>query len=229
MRWRQETVVQIGNSPSSSRYFLTRFGPRPLCTAPSLPLPLTNRGESAPTFTIIVEFFPCKAKLADGSVRDIDRDTSVRLDVELSDIDPLELEGLEEKAVQNLVERIGESIVWGPDQEVSLQRFDNWKGEYVRIEDGEQMVEEIDQQEGWERREVIFYAEQIDLKSDSKVGYVQSKMAAQIADDEWAADKQMLPLFTEPTVLDEESGADADAEEGCHGARNLVTVDWNLV
>ncbi|KAE8821490.1 hypothetical protein D1007_00263 [Hordeum vulgare] len=54
---------------------------------------------------------------------------------------------MEEKAMQNLVEKIGESIVWGPDQEVSLLRFDNWKGCYVRIEDGEDMVAEIDQQE----------------------------------------------------------------------------------
>ncbi|KAE8783355.1 hypothetical protein D1007_43261 [Hordeum vulgare] len=54
---------------------------------------------------------------------------------------------MEEKDVKNLVERIGESIVWGPDQEVSLLRFDNLKGCYVRIEDGEDMVAEIDRQE----------------------------------------------------------------------------------
>ncbi|KAE8802786.1 hypothetical protein D1007_21434 [Hordeum vulgare] len=72
----------------------------------------------------------------------------MRLDVELADVDPQELESMKEKAVGNLVERIGESIVWGPEQEVSLQRFDNYYGEYVRIEDGESMVAEIDQQEG---------------------------------------------------------------------------------
>jgi hypothetical protein len=49
-----------------------------------------------------------------------------------------------EQAVKNFVEKIGESIVWGPEQEVSLSRFDDWKGEYVRIEDGEDMVDEID-------------------------------------------------------------------------------------
>ena len=74
-------------------------------------------------------FFPCKAKLSDGSVQDIDRDTTVRLDVEFADVDPQELESMKEKAVGNLVERIGESIVWGLEQEVSLQRFDNYNGE----------------------------------------------------------------------------------------------------
>ncbi|KAE8794787.1 hypothetical protein D1007_30323 [Hordeum vulgare] len=97
----------------------------------------------------IVEFFPCKAKLSDGSVQDIYRDTTVRLDVELADVDPQELESMKEKAVGNLVERIGESIVWGPEQEVSVQCFDNYYGEYVRIEDGESTIAEMDQQEGW--------------------------------------------------------------------------------
>jgi hypothetical protein len=49
-----------------------------------------------------------------------------------------------EQAVKNFVEKTGESIVWGTEQEVSLSRFDDWKGEYVRIEDGEDMVDEID-------------------------------------------------------------------------------------
>lgn len=77
----------------------------------------SNRGGSgsATTFAIIVEFFPCKAKLSDGSVQDIDRDTTVRLDVDFADVDPQELEIMKEKAVGNLVERIGESIVWGPE------------------------------------------------------------------------------------------------------------------
>ena len=106
--------------------------------------PLTNMGDSVPTFAITVKFFPCKAKLGDGSVQDIKRDTFVRWDVDCTDIDPQELKSMEENAVKNLVERIGESIVWGPDQEVTLLRFDNWKGCYVRIEDGEDMVAEID-------------------------------------------------------------------------------------
>jgi hypothetical protein len=105
--------------------------------------PLTNREDSAPTFAIIVEFFPCKVKLGDGSIRDIERDKTVRLDVEFSDIDRQELQSLEEKAVKNLVETIGESVFWGPNQEVSLLRLDNWKGQYVRIEYGEQMIAEL--------------------------------------------------------------------------------------
>ena len=69
----------------------------------------------------------------------------MRLDVEFADVDPQEWQRMEEKAVGNLVERIGETIVWVPAQEVTLLRFDNWKGEYIRIEDEEQLVAEIDQ------------------------------------------------------------------------------------
>lgn len=108
----------------------------------------------------------------------------MRLDVEFADVDPQELESMKEKAVGNLVERSGESIVWGPEQEVSLQRFDNYNGEYVRIEDGESMVAEIDQQEGWASKQVTFYAELIDLQTHCRVGYVPSKMVAQVEDNE---------------------------------------------
>ncbi|KAE8774196.1 hypothetical protein D1007_53468 [Hordeum vulgare] len=135
---------------------------------------------------------------------------------------------MKEKAVGNLVERIGESIVWGPKQEVSLQRFDHYYGEYVRIEDGESMVAEIDQQEGWAGKEVTFYAELIDLQTDSRVGYVPSKMATQLEDDEWVSQNNILALLTEPTVVAEDTGIDADGEEGTHGARKIV-VDWNVV
>ncbi|KAE8787652.1 hypothetical protein D1007_38351 [Hordeum vulgare] len=139
-------------------------------------------------------FFPCKAKLSDGSVQDIYRDTSVRLDVKLADVDHQELESMKEKVVGNLVERIGESIVWGPEQEVSLQRFDNYYGEYVRIEDGESMVAEIDQQEGWACKQVTFYADLIDLQTNSIVGYVSSKMAALLEDDVWVSQKNDLVI-----------------------------------
>jgi hypothetical protein len=81
---------------------------------------------------------------------------------------------LEEKVVKNLAERIGESVFWGPGQELSLLRFDNWKGEHVRIEDGEDLVSEIDRRDGWTSKNATFYAELVDLKSDSKVGYVAS-------------------------------------------------------
>ena len=117
-------------------------------------------------------------------MRYIERDTVVKLEVEFSEMDPQDLQYMEEKAVRNWVEKIGESVVWGPEQEVSLQRFDNYKGDYVRIEDGEDLVTEIDRQEGWASKHAYFYAQLVDLKSDSKVGYVVSKLAAQIADDE---------------------------------------------
>ncbi|KAE8770447.1 Auxin-induced protein 5NG4 [Hordeum vulgare] len=167
--------------------------------------------------------------LVDGSVQDIHRDTFVRWDVDCRDIDPQELQSMEEKAVQNLVERIGESIVWGPDQEVSLLRFDNWKGCYVRIEDGEDMVAQIDRQEGWTSKVATFYAELIDLKSDSKVGYVQSKMASQMADAEWVAQMQMLLPISELTVIGEERRDDDDEEDGHNGAGTIVSIDWNDV
>jgi hypothetical protein len=51
---------------------------------------------------------------------------------------------MEERAVRNVVKKLGESVIWGPKQEVSLLRFENWKGEYVKIESGEEMVDEID-------------------------------------------------------------------------------------
>ena len=63
-------------------------------------------------FKFIVEFFASKANLGGGGVRDIERDTIVRLEVEFSEIDPQELQILEEKAVKNVVEKLGESILW---------------------------------------------------------------------------------------------------------------------
>jgi hypothetical protein len=59
-----------------------------------------------------------------------------------------------------------------------------------------------------------------------KVGYVASKLAAQIADDEWASQRQIMPIVTEVTVISE---SDAAAQEGCHGATKVATVDWNAV
>ena len=135
---------------------------------------------------------------------------------------------MEEKAVGNLVEKIRESIVQGPEQEVSLLRFDDYKSEYVRIEDGESMVAVIDQQEGWASKKVTFYAELIDLQSDFRVRYVPLKMAAQMEENEQPSQNKMLAMFTEPTVVAEHTGDDADTEEGSHGARKIV-VDWNVV
>jgi hypothetical protein len=82
--------------------------------------------------------------------------------------------------VRNVVEKLGESVIWGPRQEVSLLWFENLKGGYMRIESGEEMVDEIDRQVGWTTKEATFRAELVDLKSDSKVGYVASKLASQM-------------------------------------------------
>lgn len=71
----------------------------------------------------------------------------------------------------------------------------------------------------------MFLAELIDLKSDSRVGYVPSKLASQMVEDVWAAQRQIMPIVTELAVLTVEA-ADANA----HGeAEKIVTVDWNSV
>ena len=100
-----------------------------------------------------MEFLPSKAKLGDGSMQDIEGDTIVKWEIDFAEIDPQELQSMEEKAVKNVVEKIGESIFLGPEQEVALLRFDNWKGEYMRIEDGEEMVDKsIDKMAGQPNR-----------------------------------------------------------------------------
>ncbi|KAE8792420.1 hypothetical protein D1007_33026 [Hordeum vulgare] len=129
-----------------------------------------NGGNVTRTFEFSVEFLPSKAKLVDGSMRDIKRDTIVKWEVEFEKIDPQEIQSMENRTVRNAVEKIRENIFWGPEQEVSLLRFDNWKDEYVRIENGEEMVDEIDRQDGWASKQTSFHAKLVDLKSDSKVG-----------------------------------------------------------
>ena len=159
-------------------------------------------GDRARTLEFSVELFPFKAKLVDGSVRDIERDTIVKWEVECAEIDPQEIQSMEEGAERNVVEKIGESIFWGPEQVVALLRFDNWKGEYVRIENGEEMVDEIDRQDGWTSKQATFHAELVDLKSDSKVGYVPSKLASQMVDDDWASQRYITTMFTgEVTII----------------------------
>jgi hypothetical protein len=118
---------------------------------------------------------------------------------------------MKEQAVVNLVEKIGESIVWGPEQEVSLSRFDDWNGEYVRIEDGKDMVDAIDRQDGWSTKQATFHAELVDLKCYSRVGYVSSKMALQMVEDDWAAQRQVIPIVTESAVWIDEADADSEA------------------
>ena len=142
--------------------------------------------------------------------------------IDCAEIDPHEILNMKEKAVQILVEKIGETVAWGPEQEVSLLLFDDYKGDYVRIEDGEKIVDEIDSQDGWTSKRAIFFAELVDLNIDSKVGYVPSKLAMQIVDDEWASQRHMVPMCTELTVI---ADSNADAE----GAAEEVVVDWNAV
>ena len=48
------------------------------------------------------------------------RDTVVKWEVELEHVDPQELINMGEEAVRKMVEKIGDSVVWGPEQEVSL-------------------------------------------------------------------------------------------------------------
>ncbi|KAE8769059.1 hypothetical protein D1007_59396 [Hordeum vulgare] len=132
----------------------------------------SNRGagNAAPeTFEFAINFFPSTAKLVDGSIENIQRDTIVKWEVDCAKIDPIEIQSMEEKAVRKLVEKIGETVLWGPEQEVSLLRYDDFKGEYVRIEDGEDIVVEIDRQEGWASLRAEFFAELVDLNIDSKV------------------------------------------------------------
>ena len=130
-----------------------QLGPRLLF----LILAATNRGDAAArTSELTIEFFPSKAKLVDGSIKNIERDTIVKWKVEFTEIDPKVLQNMGQKVVKNWVEKIWENIIWGPEQEVSLLRFDDWKGEYGRIEDGEQIAEEIDLQNGWTSKRAIF-------------------------------------------------------------------------
>ena len=150
--------------------------------------------------------------MLDGSMQLIERDTMVEWYVPTGDIDPQDLESTEEEAVGRVVDKIGESVVWGPEQEVSLLRFDDWKCEYVRIETGEQMVNEIDLRDGWTSRSAMFLAELVDLKSDLRVGYVPSKLASQMVEDDWAAQRQVMPILTELTVLTVEADGNAEGE-----------------
>ncbi|KAE8768453.1 SCAR-like protein 1 [Hordeum vulgare] len=144
----------------------------------------SNRGNAAETFEFAINFFPSTAKLVDGSIENNQRDTIVKWEVDCSEIDPIEIQSMEEKAVRKLVDKIGETVLWGPEQEVSLLQYDDFKGEYVRIEDGEDIVVEIDRQEGWASLRAEFFAELVDLNIDSKVGYVPSHLAMQKADDD---------------------------------------------
>ena len=48
-------------------------------------------------------------------MRYIERDTIVSWEVEFAEIDPQELQTMEEKAMKNVVEKIGQSVLRGPE------------------------------------------------------------------------------------------------------------------
>jgi hypothetical protein len=49
------------------------------------------------------------------------------------------------------------------------------------------VVDAIDRQGGWTTKRATFHAELVDLKYDSRVGYVPSKLALQMVEDDWDA------------------------------------------
>ena len=201
LRWSSQIQLRIGNAPLFDPILHAIRASSALSHGPTLSA--TDKGDAtARTFKLTVNFFPSMAKLVDGSIQNIERDTIVKWEVEFTEIDPQVLQNMGETAVKKWVEKIGENIVWGPEQEVSLLRFDDWKGEYARIEDGEQIVEEIDRQNGWISKWANFFAELVDLNIFLKVGYVPSQLAAQMVDDDWASQRQITPMFTgEVTVI----------------------------
>jgi len=85
------------------------------------------------------------------------------------------------------------------------------------------MVDEIDRQDGWTSKRATFSAELIPLNSDSRVGYVPSKLASQMVEDDWAAQRKIMPIVTELTVLTGEAAA--GGEEMDSGTESVVTVD----
>ncbi|KAE8770389.1 hypothetical protein D1007_57855 [Hordeum vulgare] len=197
----------------------------------------SNRGNAAETFEFAINFFPSKAKLVDGSIENIQRDTIVKWEVDCAEIDPHEIQSMEEKAVRKLVEKIGETVLWGPEQEVSLLRHDDFKGEYVRIEDGEDIVVEIDRQEGWASLMAEFLAELVDLNIDSKVeeGNVNVVDWNEVELEEPTdlvtapiADTEMAKLFGIPVDdRDEEERDEANTSD--NDDRELSDVDEQLM
>ncbi|KAE8803788.1 hypothetical protein D1007_20300 [Hordeum vulgare] len=117
----------------------------------------------------------------DGSIQNIQRDTIVKWEVDCAEIDPNELQSMEEKAVKKLVEKIGKTMLWGPEQE-----------------------------EGWASLRAEFLAELVDLNIESKVGYVPSHLAMQKADDDWASQRHIVPIITDLTVIAVGANADAE-------------------
>ncbi|KAE8771508.1 hypothetical protein D1007_56596 [Hordeum vulgare] len=141
----------------------------------------SNRGNAAPeTFEFAINFFPSTAKLVDGSIENIQRDTIVKWEVDCAEVDPIEIQSMEEKAVRKLVEKIGKTVLWGPEQE------------------------------GWASLRAEFFAELVDLNIDSKVGYVPSHLAMQKADDDWASQRHIVPIMMDLTVIADGANAHAE-------------------
>ena len=59
------------------------------------------------------------------------------------------------------------------------------------------MVDEIDVQDSWTSKSVMFLAELVDRKSDSRVGYVVLKLASQMVEDDWATQRQVMPIVNQ--------------------------------
>ncbi|KAE8774030.1 hypothetical protein D1007_53654 [Hordeum vulgare] len=121
---------------------------------------------------------------ASNCIENIQRDTIVKWEVDCAEIDPNELQSMEEKAVRKLVEKIGETVLW-----VQSKR-----------------------QEGWASLRAEFFVELVDLNIDSKVGYVPAHLAMQKANDDWASQRHIVPIITDLTVIAD--GTNAHAEEG---------------
>jgi hypothetical protein len=59
-----------------------------------------------------------------------------------------------------------------------------------------------------------FHAELVDLNCDWRVGYVPSKLALQMVEDDWAAKRPVVPIVTELTVvLTKEGDANEQARD----------------
>jgi hypothetical protein len=84
---------------------------------------------------------------------------------------------------------IGQSVFWSLGEVVALLRFENWKGEYLRIEN-----EEVDEIDGWTSKDVTFHAKLVDLKSDPQIGYMPLNLASQLSDDDWASKRRIVSI-----------------------------------
>jgi hypothetical protein len=78
------------------------------------------------------------------------------------------------------------------------------------------LMKSIDKMAG-QANMLYFLAKLVELNVDSRVGYVPLKLASQLAEDGWAAQRHTHPILTELIVLTGEA------------AEKVVIVDWNTV